>query len=213
MLPQSHPSCSARTSPSFPRVSEGGMVPRKYNVKLTYSLLKMSKLESFYTWESGTFWKSFTKFAALKESKYSNFDIFNNEQAWRGWNQLPNTPSPPPYRTYIKKRRVHSPESSPESGVQTRFLMKFMKISLKLSRLYISFSFQWPLSTSKACSISDIRSLSAVDTWCGPKLSIISLRLTVLQFTIITNRAQTSPDPSTPEHSVSVERQYKPAFP
>ena len=84
-----------------------------------------------------------------------------------------------------------------------------MKISLKLSRLYISFPIPWPLTTSKACSISDIRSLSAVDTWCGPKLSIISLRLTVLQFTLITNRAQTSPDPSTPEQSVSVERQYK----
>ena len=209
MLPQSHSSCSARTSPFFPHVNEGGMVPRKYNVKLTYSLLKMSKLKSFYTWESGTFWKSFTKFAALKESQYSNS---NNEQAWRGWNQrLKSTPPPIPHPAPIKN--ICKKESSPESGVQTRFLMKFMKISLNLSRLYISFPIQWPLTTSKACSISDIRSLSAVDTWCGPKLSIISLRLTVLQFTLITNRAQTSPDPSTPEHSVSVERQYKLALP
>ena len=105
MLPQSHSSCSARTSPFFPRENEGGMVPRKYNVKLTYSLLKMSKLKSFYTWESGTFWKSFTKFAALKDSKYSNFDIFNNEQAWRGWNQRLKSTRPPREVNDIWKRK------------------------------------------------------------------------------------------------------------
>ena len=36
------------------------------------------------------------------------------------------------------------------------------------------------LTTSKACSISDICSSSAVDTWCGSKMSIISHRLTGL---------------------------------
>ena len=114
MLPQSHSSCSARTSPFFPRENEGGMVPRKYNVKLTYSLLKMSKLKSFYTWESGTFWKSFTKFAALKESKYSNFDIFNNEQAWRGWNQRLKSTSPAPIKNiYKEESRVQSRDWGP----------------------------------------------------------------------------------------------------
>ena len=46
MLLQSHPGCSASAPP--PPVNEGGMVEGG-NVKLACSLLKMSKLESFYT--------------------------------------------------------------------------------------------------------------------------------------------------------------------
>ena len=46
MLLQSHPGCFARAPP--PPVNEGGMVEGGY-VKLACSLLKMSKLESFYT--------------------------------------------------------------------------------------------------------------------------------------------------------------------
>ena len=46
-MSQSHPGCSARTSPFPPRVNEGGMVLHKDNVKLACSLLKLSKLEYF----------------------------------------------------------------------------------------------------------------------------------------------------------------------
>ena len=50
MLLQSHPGCFARAP--TPPVNEGGMVEGG-NVKLACSLLKMSKLESFYIYQGG----------------------------------------------------------------------------------------------------------------------------------------------------------------